>query len=167
MLTLGWTLALLLMLTGLVGTMVPLLPGTTLILAGAVIHRLTLGPEQSVGWWTLGGLLALTLLSYAVDLCSGALGAKWFGATRWGAIGGIVGAIVGLFFGIIGIFVGPLIGVLVGELLGGKELLPAGKSTWGTLLGTTVGIVCRLVIALAMIGWFLAATLPGWVWQAL
>ena len=57
-----------------------------------------------------------------------------FGATRWGAIGGILGAIIGLFFGLIGIFVGPLIGALAGELLGGKGLLPAGRSSWGAVL---------------------------------
>ena len=50
-------------------------------------------------------------------------------------------------------------GVLIGELLGGKELLPAGKTTWGTLLGTTAGIVSKLAIALVMIGWFLVAAL--------
>jgi len=155
-----WILTLLLMFIGLVGTVLPLVPGTTIILAAAIVHRIMLGEPQSVGWWTLGGLVFLTLLSYALDLVSGALGAKWFGATRWGALGGIVGAIVGIFFGIIGIFVGPLIGVLIGELLGGKGLLPAGVSTWGTLLGTTAGIIGRLLIAIAMIAWFLLAALP-------
>jgi len=61
--------------------------------------------------------------------------------------------------GLIGIFVGPLVGVLVGELLGGKGVLPAGKSTWGTLLGTTAGVVARVGIAVVMIGWFLLAAL--------
>lgn len=160
MVSLWWTITLLLMLVGLVGTVLPLMPGTTIILAAAVLHRVMLGEALGVGWWTIGGLTALTVVSYALDFMSGALGAKWFGATRWGAFGGILGAIVGLFFGIIGIFVGPLIGVLLGELLGGKGLLPAGKSTWGTLLGTTAGIIARLIIAVLMIGWFLLATLP-------
>lgn len=159
MTTLWWTVTLLLMLTGLIGTVVPLLPGTTIILAGAILHYLMLGAEQSVGWWTLGGLIVLTAVSYALDLVSGSLGAKWFGATRWGAIGGLLGAVVGLFFGLIGIFVGPLVGVLIGELLGGKGLLPAGKSTWGTLLGTTAGIIGRLAIAIVMVAWFLIAAL--------
>lgn len=157
--TLWWTLALVLMLIGLVGTVLPLLPGTTIILAAAVVHRLALGEAQSVGWWTIGGLVVLTILSYVVDFVSGAIGAKKFGASRWGAIGGIVGAIVGIFFGLPGIFVGPLVGVLVGELLGGKGLLPAGKSTWGTFLGTTAGMVGKLILAALMIAWFLVAAL--------
>lgn len=152
-----WTLTLLLMLVGLVGTVVPLLPGTTIIFAAAVLHHFMLGEAQSVGWWTLSALLALTVLTYLLDFISGSLGAKKFGATRWGAIGGILGAVIGLFFGLIGVFVGPLLGVLAGELIGGKGLLPAGRSTWGTLLGTTVGLVAKLVIAALMIGWFLVA----------
>lgn len=159
MTALWWTVTLILMLIGLVGSVAPLLPGTTIILAAAVLHHFMLGAAHSVGWWTLGGLIALTLLSYVLDLISGSIGAKRFGATRWGAIGGIIGAIVGLFFGLIGIFVGPLVGVLAGELIGGKGLLPAGKSTWGTLLGTTAGMIAKLVIATAMIAWFLLAAL--------
>ena len=155
--TLWWTVTIVLMLAGLVGTVVPLLPGTTIIFAAAVLHHFMLGEAHSVGWWTLSALLALTVVSYIVDLVSGSLGAKKFGATRWGAIGGIIGAIVGLFFGIIGIFVGPLVGVLLGELIGGKGLLPAGKSTWGTFLGTTAGMAAKLIIAGLMIGWFVLA----------
>jgi uncharacterized protein len=156
---LWWTLTILLMLVGLVGTVVPLLPGTTIILAAAVLHHFTSGSGQSVGWWTLSALAVLTLLSFALELVSGSMGAKYFGATRWGAIGGILGGIVGLFFGVIGIFAGPLIGVLTGELLGGKGILPAGKSTWGTLLGTAAGMIGKLLIGTVMIVWFLIAAL--------
>ena len=161
MTTFWWTLTIVLMLTGLAGTVLPLLPGTTIILGAAVMHHFALGAEKSVGWWTLGGMLVLTILSYVVDFVSGALGAKKFGATRWGAVGGIIGAIVGIFFGLPGIFLGPLAGVLIGELLGGKGLLPAGKSTWGTFLGTTAGMVAKLMISALMIGWFLLVAL----WQ--
>ncbi len=152
-----WILAFFLMLAGLIGTVVPLLPGTVLILAGAVIHRLGLGPETGVGWGTLTILLFWVVLAQALDLLSGTMGAKYFGATRWGAIGGILGAVVGLFFGLPGIFLGPVAGVLIGELLGGKGILPAGKSTWGSVIGTTAGILGKLAIGAIMIGWFLVA----------
>lgn len=154
-----WIAALFLMLAGLVGTVVPLLPGAVLILAGAVIHHLGLGEEKSVGWTTLIVLLVFVLIAQALDIVSGSIGAKYFGATRWGAIGAILGAVVGLFFGLPGLFLGPLVGVLLGELLGGKGILPAGRSTWGSLLGTTAGIMGKLAIAVAMIAWFFTALL--------
>ena len=154
-----WTLTLVLMLAGLIGTVVPVLPGTTVILAAAIMHHLALGEAHSVGWWSIGALTVLAVLSYAVDFGSAAVGAKYFGATRWGAVGGIIGTIVGMFFFPLGIFIGPLVGVLLFELLGGQRLLPAGKSTWGTFLGTTAGIIGKLTIAGAMIAWFLIAAL--------
>ncbi len=156
-----WTVTAVLMLIGLLGTVLPMLPGTTVILVAAIGHYAGMVWSEHIhlhanDWIMLGGLTLLTVLSYVVDFFSGLLGAKWFGATRWGAIGGFVGMIVGLFFPPVGFFVGPLAGVLVGELLGGKGLLPAGKSTWGTLLGTTAGIIARVFVALVMVGWFFA-----------
>ncbi len=159
MITFWWIVTLSLMVIGLVGTLVPLLPGTTIILAAAILHHFMLGTAQSVGWWNLGLMIVLTLLSYGLELVSGSLGAKWFGATRWGAMGGLLGTIVGLFFGLPGLFVGPLLGVLIGELLGGRGLLPAGKSTWGSVLGTTAGMLGNFGIGLLMIGCFLVAIL--------
>lgn len=152
-----WTLTLLLMFVGLAATLIPTLPGTTIIFAAAVLHRLLLGAGHSVGWTTLIFLAVLTFISYVVELISGTLGGKWFGATKWGAIGGMIGAVAGLFFGLIGVFVGPLVGVLLGELLGGKGLLPATKSTWGTLLGTTAGIIGKVIIGTIMVFWFFVA----------
>lgn len=155
---LWWTLSVGLMVVGLAGTVVPLLPGTILILAGALLNYFTL---HSIGWPTLIGLTLCMLLSQVLDIVSGAVGAKWFGATRWGAIGGILGALVGIFFGLIGIFIGPLVGALLGELLGGKGILPAGKSSWGTFLGTTAGMIGKVAIGLIMIAWFSVAALMG------
>ncbi len=94
-----WILTLVLMLAGLIGTVVPLLPGTTIIFAAAVLHHYMLGEAQSVSWWTLSALLVLTVISHLLDLVSGSLGAKKFGATSMGSQWAvIVGAIVGLFF---------------------------------------------------------------------
>lgn len=154
---LSWWLTAMLMLIGLLGTVVPLVPGTILILVAAFYHRWYFGPTESVGWITLGALVFLTLLSQAIDFLSSAAGAKYFGATRWGVIGGLAGGIVGLFFGLPGLIIGPLVGVLAGELLGGQRLLPATRSTWGTVIGTGVGMIAKVAIAAVMVGWFLLA----------
>jgi len=153
-----WILVLLLMFAGLVGTVLPFFPGTILIFAGAVLNYFTL---HSVGGITILVLAAWMLLAQIFDVASGAIGAKWSGSTRWGVIGGIVGAIVGLFFGLIGLFVAPLLGALIGEILGGKGPRPAIRSAWGTFLGTTAGLIVKLIIAVIMVGWFaVAALLP-------
>jgi uncharacterized protein YqgC (DUF456 family) len=146
------------MLAGLCGTLFPLLPDTPLIVAAAILDHFIF-PDHGASWTTILALTILMLLSLVLDFVSGSMGAKYFGATRWGAIGGILGAVIGIFYGPIGLFVAPLAGVLLGELLGGQGLLPAGRSTWGTLLGTVAGMAGKFAIALLMIAWFLIATL--------
>src|SRR5689334_20184212 len=146
-----WLITIVLFAIGLLGTVVPFLPGTTIILAGAIIHRLMLGADKSIGWTGISILVLLTLISYGLEFVSGYFGAKYFGATRWGTIGALIGGVVGLVFGIVGIFVGPIIGALVGEFIAGKRLINAGRAGWGTLLGTIGGMVSKLVIGLVMI----------------
>jgi uncharacterized protein len=150
-----WLLVIVLFAVGLIGTVVPVFPGTTIILAAAIIHRWMLGPDKSVGWRTLIVLVVLTLVSYAIDVVSGYFGAKYFGATRWATFGAVIGALVGLFFGIVGLFVGPVIGAIVGEFIAGKRMVDAGRAGWGSLLGNLGGMIGKLMIALLMIAIFL------------
>ena len=150
-----WLLTIVLFAVGLIGTIAPVLPGTTIILAAAIIHRIMLGPDKSIGWRTIVVLVLLTLASYALDVLAGYFGAKYFGATKWGAFGAILGALVGLFFGIIGLFAGPVIGAVAGEFIGGKRMIDAGRAGWGSLLGNVGAMVAKLIIALAMISIFL------------
>jgi len=150
-----WLFAIVVMALGLIGTVIPILPGTTIILAAAVIHRVVLGAGRSVGWSALVAMLLLTLLTYAIDAAAGYLGAKRFGATKWGLIGCAAGALAGLFFGLLGLFVGPVIGAIAGELIGGKKVVKAGRAGWGTLLGSLGGLIAKLFIGLIMIVIFL------------
>src|SRR5450631_510689 len=123
---LAWTLVIFLMVAGIVGSVVPYIPGAALILAGAVVHQLALGSDGNKGWWIIGVLLVMAILSYVVDVVAGAMGARRYGASKWGAWGGFLGAIVGLFFGLPGLLLGPVIGVLAGELiLARKQIGPA------------------------------------------
>jgi uncharacterized protein YqgC (DUF456 family) len=150
-----WLITIVLFAVGLIGTLLPVIPGTTIILAAAVIHRIMLGAEKSVGWWSIAILALLTLLTYLLDFLSGYFGAKYFGATKWGMFGAVLGAIVGLFFGIIGLFVGPVIGAVAGEFIAGKRMIDAGRAGWGSLLGNLGGMIGKLVISLTMIIIFL------------
>jgi uncharacterized protein YqgC (DUF456 family) len=159
MIAFWWVVTLLLMLAGLIATVVPLVPGTVVILGAAVLHHFMAGPQHSVSWQTLVILTFFMVGAQVLDFISGSLGARRFGGSRLGAIGGIVGAVAGLFFGLPGIFIGPPAGVLLGELLGGRGILPAGRSTWGTVLGSTAGMLAKFFIGLVMIAWFLIAAL--------
>lgn len=150
-----WLIVVVLFAVGLIGTVLPVFPGTTVILAAALIHRIMLGSEKSVGWVTLGILLLLTLASFGLDFLGGYIGAKRFGASRWGTFGAVIGALIGLFFGIIGLFVGPVIGAIVGEFIAGKRMIAAGRAGWGSLLGNLAAMVGKLAIALVMICLFL------------
>jgi hypothetical protein len=152
-----WLLTIALFAVGLIGAVVPILPGTTIILVAVIIHRLMLGPQKSIDWKTIVVLALLTLLSYVFDFLGSYFGAKYFGATKWGAVGAIVGALIGLFFGIIGLFVGPVIGAISGEFIAGKRMIDAGRAGWGSLLGNLGAMIGKLVIALAMITIFLIA----------
>jgi len=150
-----WLITMVLFAAGLIGTVLPIVPGTTIILAAAVIHRLMLGSEKSIAWRIVIVLVLLTLASYGFDLLGSYFGAKYFGATRWGAFGAIIGALVGLFFGVIGLFVGPVIGAVAGELVAGKRMIDASRAGWGSLLGNLGAMIGKLVIGLVMITIFL------------
>src|ERR671918_2105098 len=155
-----WFLTILLFAVGLVGTVAPVLPGTTIILAAAIIHRIMLGPDKSIGWHTIIVLVLLTLATYVLDVLTGYFGAKYFGATKWGTVGAILGALIGLFFGLIGLFVGPVIGAVAGEFIAGKRMIDAGRAGWGSLLGNFGAMIGKLVIALAMIAIFFMTVPP-------
>ncbi len=153
-----WGAALVLMAVGLIGTVLPIFPGTTIILAAAVLHRIMMGPDKSLGWASIAVLVLLVLLSYAIEFAGSWFGARRFGATRWGTLGALAGAIVGIFFGLPGLLLGPVAGALAGELIAGMKLIDAGRAGWGALLGNLAATLGKLLIALAMVSWFLLAT---------
>jgi uncharacterized protein YqgC (DUF456 family) len=158
---LWWSVAIILFAVGLIGTVLPVFPGTIIILAGALLHRVMLGPEKSVGWGTITVLVVLTVATYALDFLSGYFGARFFGATKWGMFGAIVGALIGIFFGVIGLFVGPVIGAILGEFIAGKRMIDASRAGWGSLLGNLGAMMGKLFIALVMITiFFMTAPAP-------
>ena len=153
--TVWWFAAIVAMAIGLLGTVLPVVPGTTIILAAALVHRLVVGAEKGMSWWLIGVLVLLTAITYAIDFAATYVGAKYFGATRWGVIGAVIGGIVGIFTGFVTLLVAPIIGAIAGEMIAGKKMIDAGKAGWGTLLGNLAGMVSKLAIGLAMIVLFL------------
>jgi uncharacterized protein YqgC (DUF456 family) len=146
----GLSLALLVMLAGLIGGLVPGFPGTLVVLVAAIIHRLCFG-ATSVSNAILIILVLLTLVAVALDFVVGWLGAQKFGATWRGAVGAVLGGIIGLFFSLPGIILGPFLGAMLLELSGGREWKPAAKAGLGATVGLFAGIVGKFSINVVMI----------------
>lgn len=156
MLWLGLTL--LLMLVGVVGCVFPGIPGTPLIFAVAVGHRLIVGPAGAPTW-VLIVLGVIACLSLALDFVAAFFGAKKLGATRWGMTGAVLGGLIGLFAGPVGILLGPFIGAFSLEWFAGREWREAAKAGAGATLGLFVGAVGKLACATGMVLLFVVGLL--------
>jgi uncharacterized protein YqgC (DUF456 family) len=145
-----------LVLAGLVGTILPALPGPPLVFAGLVVTAWAEGFEK-VGWVTLTILGILTLASFGIDLLAGSLGAKRLGASWQATVGAVLGTFVGLFFGLPGLILGPFVGAAAGELLARRSWQQAGKIGLATWLGLVLGTAAKLALTFTMIGIFVLA----------
>ena len=153
-----WTFTLLLMLVGVAGVIVPLLPGTTLILAAAIIHKLVLPADLS--WLAIGFIAVFWMFSIAADIGGVILGTKWFGGSKWGMAGASGGALVGVFFSLPALLLGTIFGAIVGEkLLARKTDREALRAGFGAATGFVISTVARLGCAAVMVALFLIATL--------
>ena len=151
--SLYYVLAVILVLVGFAGVILPALPGLPLVFAGMLLAAWA-GDFQQIGWVTLVVLGLLTLLSVGVDFFATLVGAKRVGASRKALLGAVLGTFAGLFFGPIGLFAGPFVGALLGELWHGREIGQAAKVGLGTWLGILLGTVLKLGLAFAMLGLF-------------
>jgi uncharacterized protein len=147
-----------LVIAGLVGTILPVLPGALLIFGGLFLAAMADGFAR-VGWVALSVIGTLGLLSFVADLVASLLGAKRVGASPLALLGATLGGVAGIFFGIPGMIVGPFIGAVLGELLARGGLAKAGKVGLGTWLGLVVAAVLKVVLAFMMIATFFIAYL--------
>ena len=148
-----WILAALIVISGLIGVVVPALPGIPIMLAGLVLAAWSTGFEP-VGWGTIAVLAALTALSVLIDFLAAAFGAKRQGASPRAFWGATLGAVVGLFFGLVGVVLGPFIGAVAAELTSGRGAQQAGRSGYGVWIGLILGTAAKLAIAFLMLGIF-------------
>jgi uncharacterized protein YqgC (DUF456 family) len=151
-----WTLAGILVLVGLAGTILPALPGVPFVFGGLLVAA-WLGDFQRIGWPTLTILALLTALAILVDLLASVMGAKKVGASRLALLGAAIGSVAGLFFGLVGIFIFPFIGAIIGEFIARRELGQAAKAGLATWLGLLFGALAKLGLALTMLGIFVIA----------
>jgi uncharacterized protein YqgC (DUF456 family) len=151
-----WVLGAALVLVGLVGIVMPALPGHLLIFVGLVLGAWADGFSR-VGFWTLGVIGAVALASYGIDFAAVALGTRRLGATPRAMTGAAIGTLLGLFFGLPGIIIGPFLGAVIGELTATKDFARAGKAGVAAWIGFAIGTAVKVGLAFVMIAIFLAA----------
>jgi uncharacterized protein YqgC (DUF456 family) len=148
-----------LMVVGVVGALVPFLPGTPLILAGALVYAVATGFEL-IGAGRLVILGALAGVSAVVPHVATAMGARRSGGSRHAMIGALIGTVAGLFFAPAGLLLGPLVGAVAGELVRSGDVRESLRSGTGAFLGMLTGALLHFVLALTMVGLFV-----WWVWR--
>ena len=136
-------IAFILMLIGIIGCIVPGLPGTPIAYVGLWIAQATEYVDFSWKFLLIWGIvtIVISVLDYVVP----AWGTKQFGGTKWGVWGSPIGVFVGLFAGPWGVILGPLVGAVIGELLGGKAAQEALRAGWGSFVGILFGTILKLI----------------------
>ena len=136
--------AFLLLMAGIAGSVLPVLPGPPMSYAGMLLLHLTdkihFTTYQLVVW------LIVVVVLQVVDYITPLLGSKYSGGTSFGNRGCMAGTLLGLFFMPWGVIVGPFIGAVVGEMMGGQDLSHAVRSGIGTLLGFLFGTLLKVIV---------------------
>ncbi len=146
------------LLAGIAGCVVPMLPGPPLAYASLIILQLSSKSPFSdkflIVWLLI--TLAVTLLDYWVPI----YGTRKFGGSRKGVWGATFGLLVGIFFfPPVGIILGPLLGALIGEFIAGKQSNEALRAAFGSFLGFIAGTLMKVIVSLVMAYYFFAGLL--------
>ena len=153
-----WIIAVLLIVLGVAGTVLPALPGVPLIFGGVLLAA-WIDDFQRISVFTVVVLAVLAVLGIAIDYVAAAVSAKRAGASKEGIIGAAIGTVAGVFSGLWGLLFMPLVGAAAGEFIAHKDALRAGKVGAATWFGLLVATAVKLAIAFTMIGVFVAALL--------
>ncbi|WP_410499366.1 DUF456 domain-containing protein [Chitinibacter sp. S2-10] len=153
-----WIISICLILAGIAGIVLPILPATALVFAGMLLIAWQQN-FQTVSIYTMIVLGVLALLAGALDYIAGALGAKMVGASRAAIWGATLGAILGVFAGPVGLIFGPLLGAVAGEFYATRNHWQSGKVGIASWLGLILGMIAKVGIIFMMLGIFWLAYL--------
>lgn len=159
--TIALVLTLFTMLVGLIGIVVPVLPGTILIFLAAVIYALVEG-FRIIGWPTLIILGVLATIATTADIWASSIGAKMGGASGWGVLFGMLGGLGGfVIFSLPGAILGAILGVMLTEIIRLGNWKLALKAGGGWALGWALSAIVQLSIGLSMVAIFAWQVLRG------
>ena len=148
------TLGFLLVILGVLGSFLPVLPGPMTGWFGLLVLHLT--EAVPMNWWFLGPWLLLAIAIFLLDYIIPAIGTKKFGGSRSGMIGTSIGLLIGLFFlGPFGIIIGPFVGAFVGEMIHQNNSKKATKAAFGSFLGFLTGTFLKFIVAIVFFGLFI------------
>jgi len=152
-LLLGWIVGVVMVLAGIAGAVLPILPGVPLVFAGLLIiewvHHWS--HISSLGWVVLVLLLVVGVI---VDFVAGSVGAKRVGASPKAVTGAAIGSIVGLFFPPVGLLLGPFVGAVLGELASERGFRDATNAGLAATIGLVLGAAAKIAISVAMVAIF-------------
>ncbi|GAB1452462.1 DUF456 domain-containing protein [Draconibacterium sp.] len=153
-------LGIILMIIGLIGCVLPFLPGPPLNYTGLLLLHFTSTHHFSINFLVFWAIV--TAVVYGLDLIIPVWGTKKFGGSKYGVWGSIIGLLAGfLFFPPFGIIVGPFVGAVIGELIAGKDSGAALKSGFGSFVGFITGTVLKLIASGMMTWYFVKELLIG------
>ncbi len=153
-----WVLSSALILLGLAGTVLPLLPGTLLVWGGILLGA-WIDDFARVGTTTVVIVTVLAVLAWSLDYVAGLLGARRVGASKKALLGAAVGTVAGLFMGLVGVLFMPLVGAAIGEYMVQKDQRHAVRVGVATWVGIMVGLIAKVVLSFIMVGIFVLALL--------
>jgi len=146
-----------LMVLGLAGCVLPILPGPPLSFIGLFLLALIKHFSPPLTPTLVIIMAGVTILVVVMDYIIPLLGAKRYGASKWGVWGSVVGMVVGMFWSPFGMLVGAFIGAFVAELLAGKKHWEALRAGWGVVMGALFATVLKLVVSGVMTYYFVLA----------
>ncbi|MGX1025059.1 DUF456 domain-containing protein [Psychroflexus sp. MBR-150] len=156
------SLGILCCLSGIIGSILPVLPGPPISWLGLLMFYLI--PDVAIDYWFLGITLGIAVFIFVMDYIIPIVGTKYFGGTRAGAIGSTIGLVVGLFFPPFGVLLGPFIGAFLGEILFNinSNSKHAFKSALGSFVGFLASTFMKLLVSTIYLGLFVYKLIENW-----
>ena len=149
----------LLIMLGIAGSFLPIIPGPLTSWLGLLSLQYTSKIKQD--WGFLGWTLAIAILIMILDYLIPIWGTKALGGTKAGAIGSTIGLVVGLFFPPFGIIFGPFVGAFAGELSKNPNRKLALKAAFGSFLGFLSGVFIKFIVSFIYLLFFVTAAWKG------
>jgi len=133
---------------GVLGSLLPILPGPPISYAGVLLLHFTQYAQYSTRFLILFAVLTavVAILDYVIPIW----GTRKFGGSKYGTWGATIGVLAGIFMGPVGMIVGPFIGAVVGEMIYGKKSNEAFHAGLGSFIGFITGTLMKIVLSVIL-----------------